>query len=147
MIDKSSIPENYRLAGANQPGSDRSGDTQFIDLSPCGWRITLRSPAWRPPTDVFETEDAIVVRVEVAGMREEDISVELTGRTLIVRGARQDLPERRAFHQMEIIFGEFVIELELPNYIEPEQAQAAYSDGFLRIHLPKAQPHHIPVAE
>ncbi len=147
MIKNSSNSNDYRLAGENQPGSDRSGDTQFIDVSPFDWRITLRSPAWRPPTDVFETENAIVVRVEIAGMREEDISVELNGRNLTVRGSRQDVPERRAFHQMEIIFGEFAIELELPNYIQADQTQATYSDGFLRIHLPKARPRQIPVAE
>ena len=97
----------------------------------------MRSPAWRPPTDVFETESTIVVRVEVAGMREQDFSIELNGRNLTVRGSRQDLPERRSFHQMEIYFGEFAIELELPNYIEADRVQAVYSDGFLRVNLPK----------
>jgi len=147
MNENSSTPDEYRLAGANQPGSDRLGDTQFIDVSPFGWRITMRSPAWRPPTDVFETENTIVVRVEIAGMREEDIIIELNGRNLTVRGSRQDVSEKRAFHQMEIYFGEFAIELELPNYIEADQVQAVYSDGFLRIHLPKARPRQIPVVE
>jgi HSP20 family protein len=147
MNENSSNSDDYRLAGANQPETDRSADTQFIDVSPFGWRMTMRSPAWRPPTDVFETENTIVVRVEVAGMREEDFSIELTGRSLLVRGSRQDVPERRAFHQMEIHFGEFAIELELPNYIEADQVQAVYSDGFLRVHLPKARPRQISIAE
>jgi len=147
MIEDSNKPDDYRLAGASQPESDRSADTQFFDVSPFGWRITMRSPAWRPPTDVFETENMIVVRVEIAGMREEDIIIELNGRNLTVRGSRQDVPEKRAFHQMEIHFGEFAIELELPNYIEADQVQAVYSDGFLRIHLPKARPRQIPVVE
>jgi len=148
MNENSSKPDDYHpVAGANQPETDRSADTQFIDVSPFGWRITMRSPAWRPPTDVFETESTIVVRVEIAGMREEDFSIELNGRNLTVRGSRQDMPERRAFHQMEIYFGEFAIELELPNYIETDQVQAVYSDGFLRIHLPKARPRQIPVVE
>ena len=147
MNEDPSKPDDYRLAGANQPETDRPADTQFIEVSPFGWRMTMRSPAWRPPTDVFETENNIVVRVEVAGMREEDFSIELTGRNLLVRGSRQDMPERRAFHQMEIHFGEFAIELELPNYIEADQVQAVYSDGFLRIQLPKARPRQISVAE
>lgn len=147
MNKDSSKPDDYPLTGANQSETDRSADTQFIDVSPFGWRITMRSPAWRPPTDVFETENAIVVRVEIAGMREEDFFIELNGRNLTVRGSRQDMPERRAFHQMEIYFGEFAIELELPNYIETDQVQAVYSDGFLRVHLPKARPRQIPVAE
>ena len=146
MNESSSNPDEYRFAGANQPESDRSADTQF-EVSPFGWRIITRSPAWRPPTDIFEIENTVVVRVEIAGMREEDFAIELDGRNLTVRGSRQDIPERRAFHQMEIHFGEFAIELELPNYIEVDQVQAVYSEGFLRILLPKARPRQIPIAE
>jgi HSP20 family protein len=146
MNEISSRPDEYRFAGINQPESDRSADTQF-EINSVGWRITTRSPAWRPPTDVFEIENTFVVRVEIAGMHEEDFSIELNGRNLAVRGSRQDMPERRAFHQMEIHFGEFAIELELPNYIEADQVQAVYSDGFLLIHLPKARPRQIPIAE
>jgi HSP20 family protein len=147
MSESSSKPDDYSLTGPEQPESDRHADTQFLEVSPFGWRLITRSPAWRPPTDIFETEDALIVRVEIAGMREQDFSIELDGRSLTVRGSRQDLPERRAFHQMEIHFGEFAIELELPNYIEADQVQAVYSDGFLRIHLPKARPRQIPIGE
>ena len=147
MNESSSKPDEYGSAGTNQPESDRHADTQFIEVSPFGWRLITRSPAWRPPTDIFEVENTFVVRVEIAGMREENFSIELNGRNLTVRGSRQDMPERRAFHQMEIHFGEFAIELELPNYIEADQVQAVYSDGFLRIHLPKARPRQIPIAE
>jgi len=107
----------------------------------------VRSAAWKPPTDVYETDDAMVVRVEVAGMREENFSIELNGRELIIRGIRQDTDERRAFHQMEIRFGEFVLSLELPFYTGTEQIQAVYNNGFLRVMLPKAQPRQIPIIE
>jgi HSP20 family protein len=139
--------DDYGLTGPEQPESDRHADTQFIEVSPFGWRLITRSPIWRPPTDIYELENTFVVRVEIAGMREEDFSIELNGHSLTVHGTRQDLPERRAFHQMEIHFGEFAIELELTNYIEADQVQAVYSDGFLRIHLPKARPRHIPIGE
>lgn len=122
--------------------SDRGSD--FQDLSPYHWRLTWRS-AWTPPTDVFETETALHVRVEIAGMRQEDFNIELHGRSLSIRGARQDIDERRAFHQMEIRFGEFIIELELPQFVETDRVQAAYADGFLRLTLPKAQPKQINV--
>ena len=74
----------------------------------------MRPHVWRPPTDVYETEDAIVVRVEIAGMREADFTVALVERSLLIRGVRQDLTERRAYYQMEIPFGEFSTEVELP---------------------------------
>jgi len=80
-------------------------------------------------------------------MRENDFAIELNGRILSIKGSRQDVAERRAFHQMEIRFGEFSIELELPFHIENDQIQATYSNGFLRIILPKAHPRHISISE
>jgi HSP20 family protein len=146
MTESSSKTDEYHLTGSNQPEPDRFADGQF-EVGPFGWRIITRSPAWRPPCDIFEIENTVVVRVEIAGMREEDFSIELDGRNLVVRGVRQDMPERRAFHQMEIHFGEFAIELELPSYIDVDKVQAVYSDGFLRILLPKARPRQIPIAD
>jgi HSP20 family protein len=88
-----------------------------------------------------------VVRVEVAGMREEDFSIELNGRLVTIRGLRQDSAERRAYHQMEIHFGEFIIDMELPHFVEAEQVEAVYTNGFLLVSLPKALPHQISIAE
>ena len=109
------------------------------------WRSVSRLHVWRPPTDVYETEDAIIIRVEVAGMRESDFTISLVERNLIIHGIRQDTPERRAYHQMEIPFGEFSTEIELPYMIIPDKVEAIYRDGFLRISLPIAQPKHIKV--
>ena len=127
--------------------ADKLTDTESLELTPFGWRLFVRSPAWKPPTDVYETEDAMVVRVEVAGMREDNFSIELNGRELMIRGIRQDTDERSAFHQMEIHFGEFILSLELPFYISTEQIQAVYNNGFLRIMLPKAKPRQIPIID
>jgi HSP20 family protein len=109
------------------------------------WRIISRPHAWRPPTDAYETEDAIIIRVEIAGMRESDFTISLVERNLTIRGSRQDTSERRAYHQMEIPFGEFATEVELPFPIVTEQVEATYRDGFLRIMLPKAQPKQVKV--
>ena len=121
--------------------------TQYMDALPFNWRLTMRPPTWRPPTDVYEMDNNLVVRVEIAGMREGDFAIELNGRFLIVRGVRQDIAERRAYHQMEIRFGEFSIEIELPSHIEADQVQAIYHNGFLRIMLPKSRPRQIPIVE
>src|SRR5512136_1989202 len=109
------------------------------------WRIISRPHAWRPPTDVYETEDSITIKVEVAGMREADFTISLVDRTLTIRGIRQDTSERRAYHQMEIAFGEFHTEVELPYQVISDKVVATYRDGFLRITLPIAQPKHIKV--
>jgi len=103
-------------------------------------RRVLRPHIWRPPTDVYETDEAVVVRVEIAGMRQNDFSISLDGQSLVVRGTRSDVFERRLYHQMEIRFGEFNSEVELTIPVAIDQSQADYKDGFLYVILPKTQP-------
>jgi HSP20 family protein len=131
----------------SQPGWQNIDDLQNPPHENLRWRIAARPHVWRPPTDVYETEDAIIVRVEIAGMRETDFSVQLVERSLQIRGARQDVPERRSYHQMEIPFGEFSTEVDLPAPVVHEQIEAIYRDGFLRVVLPKARPQQIKVGE
>lgn len=107
----------------------------------------IRSHIWRPPTDVYENEDIVTVRVEIAGMQEEDFSISLTGRFLTIKGVRSDLNERRAFHQMEIFFGEFLSEVELPSPVLAEEAKADYKMGFLQIVFPKKHPQRIQIKD
>jgi HSP20 family protein len=95
---------------------------------------------------MYETEDNIVIRVEIAGMREQDFTVALDDRTLTIRGMRSDPTGRRAlYQQMEIPFGEFSTEVELPAPILPDGVAAIYRDGFLHITLPKARPQQVQV--
>jgi HSP20 family protein len=91
------------------------------------WRSPLRAHLWRPPTDVYETEGEVIVRVE------------------IVRGIRLEAPERRAYHQMEVFFGEFLSEVELPCAVIGDQVRAEYQAGFLRVVLPKERPQTIHI--
>lgn len=120
---------------------------QLFNTEINNWRITSRIHIWRPYTDVYETEDAYTVRVEIAGMRNADFTLSLEGRFLVIRGLRPDVSERRAYHQMEIPFGEFLSEVELPGPVDAEDVEATYQDGFLRILLPKARPQHIDIAD
>lgn len=127
-------PGIYILHEAGFPGAD-----------PSLWRPPVRSHLWRPPTDVYETDEAVMVRVEIAGMNDQDFAIQLDGRSLSIRGMRSDLSERRAYHQMEIRFGEFMTEVELPAAVDAEGIAATYSNGFLRMLLPKVRPMHIRV--
>lgn len=122
-------------------------DVRGFSLEPNRWRIAMRSRAWRPPTDVYERETDVVVRVEIAGMRDEDFSISLTGRNLVIRGVRPDVPERRAYHQMEIFFGEFVCEVELPCAVINEEVSAEYQRGFLKVVLPKRKAQKVRVED
>jgi len=107
------------------------------------WHI--RSSVWSPPTDVYETNDSFVVRVEIAGMHEEDFEVAVENHILMIGGHRSDLNERRAYHQMEIRFGKFEIAVEIPVPVDADGSVAEYKDGFLLIQLPKANPKQIEV--
>lgn len=130
-----------------KPGWYTSEEVQSLTPGASRWRNGIRPHIWRPSTDVYETETAIVVRVEIAGMREEDFSISLANRLLSIRGVRPDLPARRAYHQMEIAFGEFSTEVELPGPVLTESVVAEYTDGFLRLEFPKELPKKINVKE
>ena len=104
-------------------------------LHTISWHV--RSTTWRPPTDLYETEESCVIKVEVAGMRDEDFEVAFENNVLMIHGHRPDLNEKRAYHQMEIRFGRFEIAVEIPVVVDMEKAVAEYKDGFLVIILPK----------
>jgi HSP20 family protein len=108
-----------------------------------GWQI--HSSVWTPPTDVYETETSLIVKVEVAGMREEDFEVVVEEQILMIHGVRNDPNERRAYHQMEIRSGKFEIAIGLPSGVNLDEASAEYNQGFLIINFPKIQAKQIEV--
>jgi HSP20 family protein len=112
-----------------------------------GWIVGQPAGAWQPPTDIYEDDDGIVIRVEAAGMRSGDFSISLAGRNLIVAGARTDSVPKRAYHQMEIPFGEFRAEIRLPWVVEPGSVEAAYVDGFLLVRLLRPGVQRLAVVE
>ena len=111
------------------------------------WIICQHTGAWQPPTDVYENDDGVVVRVEVAGMRSEDLSISLEGRMMVVTGTRVDPAPKRTYHQMEIRFGEFCVEIYLPWQVEPGEVEASYKEGFLEVCLPGPRSQRVEVAE
>lgn len=97
-------------------------------------------PVIEPPTDVYETEGEIVALMEIAGMRSQDVEIQLDGRRMTVRGIKRD---RRTYQSscsysvVEIPYGPFVRTLLLPAEVDPEQVSVQYDDGMLEIRLPK----------
>jgi HSP20 family protein len=117
----------------------------FSGLRAIGWSVGVHSYSWSPPTDAYETEDRFVVRVEVAGMRESDFTINTEDNFLFISGIRTEAPELRAYRQMEIRFGEFSTAIELPLGVDVSKADADYQDGFLTVILPKLKPTNIPI--
>ncbi|MDO8491874.1 MAG: Hsp20/alpha crystallin family protein [Dehalococcoidia bacterium] len=95
---------------------------------------------WQPAADVYETEAAIVVVIELAGVKETDVQVLLSRNSLIIRGERTGSSKgRRSYHQMEICSGPFERALQLPANVNAETARASFGNGLLEIVLPKQQ--------
>ena len=99
-------------------------------------------PVWRPATDVFETDNHILVRMDIAGMSEKDISVTFHPQafTLRISGRRVEAGAGRKIScsQMEIAYGAFQRDIGLPRGVNPNGITRTYSNGFLEILIPKA---------
>jgi HSP20 family protein len=130
--------------------SDRSMDLDRIrrdSFEPGRWIIWQNTQTWRPPTDVFETDDNVIVRVEIAGMREADFNVVLHEQLLTITGVRVDPSPKVAYHQLEVRYGEFRTEVYLHWAVERGGIAATYQDGFLVVVLPKSHTRRVPVIE
>jgi HSP20 family molecular chaperone IbpA len=98
----------------------------------------LGSLKWKPPTDVYETEDAVVVHMDIAGMHAGDFHVELADGILTISGERLARREgKRHYHAMEIQIGPFERRLRIPVPVDADSVQAAYESGFLEVRLRK----------
>ena len=104
------------------------------------WALPTTS-IWRPPADVYETLDALIVIMELAGVAEEDMAVTLFSDILVVEGKRpQPLPgEMNACHQLGIKYGAFRSEISIPFPVDHDEVKAEYTNGMLRITLKKSR--------
>jgi HSP20 family protein len=93
---------------------------------------------WIPNTDVYLTDGAVIIKVELAGMQREDLELTVEGRRLRISGQRPDgcRPPTCKFLVMEINYGGFETVIELPEGYDLARAKAAYQNGFLRIEVP-----------
>jgi len=108
-------------------------------------KLRLTPHAWHPATDLFETPDEYIIKVEIAGMKEEDFLVSVEGATVLVAGQRPLVNPEGAFHRLEIPYGDFSTTVEIPHDIRREGIEAVYQNGFLTIRLPKAHPVNIEI--
>ncbi|MBI5385097.1 MAG: Hsp20/alpha crystallin family protein [Verrucomicrobia bacterium] len=95
---------------------------------------------WTPNTDVYVSDEGLVIKVELAGIRREDLEITVEGARLMINGQRPDCcrgPNCR-FLMMEINYGHFESIIELPSGYELGKAKASYQNGFLRIDVPQS---------
>ena len=106
---------------------------------------------FRPAADFYETAQGLVLRLELAGVKPEHLSLSLAGQELVVTGRRQPPPPEgiRRFIHLEMGFGAFERSFVLPIPIDPQGVQARFLDGILEITLPRKAPEirQIPVKQ
>ena len=106
---------------------------------------SMSGEVWAPKVDLYETNDAVVVKVCVAGLEPDQMELTLSGdnRFLTLRGMRaehdDDKAERVRYHQLEVYYGPFerIVALPADVPVNREELSATYKDGFLKVTLPK----------
>ncbi|MBW2435994.1 MAG: Hsp20/alpha crystallin family protein [Desulfobacterales bacterium] len=94
---------------------------------------------WRPPVDIYETADGFTLKVELAGVAKEDVSVEVKDNVLILKGERLLDPaiKDEQYYRKERAFGKFQRSFTLQESIKPEQVKASFKNGILTITVPR----------
>lgn len=118
----------------------REGPHYHVLMGSQQYLVVKHSHVWRPPTDVMEEGDRLIVLVEVAGMRHGEFHVAVGNQRLTISGSRPRPTEGpTAYHQLEVRYGDFRTEFALPWPIDDTGITAEYDDGFLRVEIPRAR--------
>ena len=126
---------------------------RMLDEAFGGWPSmqggTLTS-AWIPACDVCEDRDTVTISVELPGVRPEDVKLTVENNVLTVRGEKREetRSDQEQTHRAERAYGWFERAFALPSTVDPEQIEARYENGILRITIRKAErarPREIPV--
>ncbi len=94
---------------------------------------------WEPNTDIIESEEQVIIKIEMAGVKQGDVSVKVrNGKILICGERREKLPARPvSFHQLEISYGSFEKAIIIPEILEHNNISATLVDGILEIVISK----------
>lgn len=125
----------------------RPVDHLITEMLTARWLTVRQQKTWRPATDVYETNESVIVKVEVAGMSERDFTISLSNRNLVITGIRNDPEAKLAYQQLEIPYGRFRTQVFLSYAVDQDRITASYKDGFLTIVLPKSQPRSIRIQQ
>ena len=110
------------------------------------WPLTT----WTPLSDVYETDKAIVLKVELPEVKKEEVEVTLQNNVLTLRGERkfEAKTDHENYHRVERHYGEFMRSFTLPTFVDISKIKAEFKDGVLTVTLPKheeARPKQINV--
>jgi HSP20 family protein len=128
---------------------EKTIDDMFRSMSP-GFALGERT--WRPPMDIYETPEEVIIVAEVGGVDRDDLEVEISTKAVQIKGNRiaKHCSGNVTYRLAEIQYGNFERTIFLPAPIDPEVVSAAYLNGFLEIRLaklPRERSHKIPITE
>lgn len=108
-------------------------------LDPFGQNRFLGRKGWTPATDIVETEEAVVILMDLAGLNKDAIKIVREGELLQISGvrARRQVPGMKRYHRMEIDYGHFQKLFRVPADLDLEHIKAEHKDGLLEVVLPK----------
>ncbi|MGQ0633810.1 MAG: Hsp20/alpha crystallin family protein [Planctomycetaceae bacterium] len=96
-----------------------------------------------PSLDLSETDTTVEVRMDLPGIKPEDVDIQVTENTITIKGERKEEKEEkgngRSFHRIERRSGSFLRTITLPCHVNQERVDAAYKDGVLTVTLPKSE--------
>jgi HSP20 family protein len=99
----------------------------------------VMSGKWKPPLDIYELQDEIIIKLELAGVKRKEINIIQEGNRIRISGRRktEDREQIHTYHQMEINYGEFERIIIVSETVRIEEVKASYKDGFLTIRARK----------
>jgi len=108
------------------------------------------SVGWTPACDIYEDEDGVTLRFELAGVDPKSVDIQFENGVLTIRGERklESADKRENYHRVELAYGTFTRSFSLPATVDPEKIHAESKDGVLSVRLPKkaeAKPRSIQV--
>ncbi len=94
-----------------------------------------------PPVEVYETDKEVVVKVDLPGIKKEDIEITVKENAVVIRAERKEEREEKTenIFRSERFYGVVERVIQLPVEVNPDEAKAEYKDGVLEIRIPKAQ--------
>ncbi len=104
--------------------------------------VRFSPTVWEPAIDLYETDDELLVIVELAGVREHELQITVDRNIFVIQGERKKIlsgSRTGVYHQMEIASGPFARSITLPEPVDAENARASYEDGLVTVILPKVR--------
>ena len=123
----------------DQGGSQGTSSSSSSDDGSRQLSTNTNRKTWRPLTDVSETDENVLVKMDLPGIPKENISIEVENNTLRVSGERtqEKKDDSEKFHRVERSYSKFHQQLPLPEGVDPASVKASFEDGVLHLTIPK----------